>query len=259
MNCSYDLCLSCCKDIRKASIPSVDKEFETNESDKVTVPECVRLTDVQLNSFKRFSSWKADQDGSIQCPPKANGGCGSSILTLKRIFKMNWVAKLMKNVEEMVNGCKIYTSGESEETGGSGRLFQAANRENHSDDFLYYPSSEDLRSEGIKDFRMHWSRKKPVIIKEVCDDSAMTIWDPMAIWKGIKETAEEKTKDSNRILKAVDCTNWSEVCRLLLYTGIGLVSLYFFQISCAVLFNSILKNVIPLRILSDMMSLLNAG
>lgn len=213
-NCSYDLCLSCCKDIREASTPSVSEELndialETNDSDKVM--ECGRLSHVQLNSFKRFSSWKANCDGSIQCPQKAYGGCASSVLTLKRIFKMNWVAKLLKNVEEMVNGCKINSSGDSEETGGSIRLLQAANREIDCDNFLYYPSSEDLKSEGIKDFRMHWSRRKPVIIKEVCDASALTIWDPMVIWKGIKETAEEKIKDANRILKAVDCTDWTEV------------------------------------------------
>lgn len=213
-NCSYDLCLRCCKDIREASTLSVSEEFndmalETNDSDKVMGPECVRLDHVQL--FKRFSSWKANCDGSIQCPTKAYGGCASSVLTLKRIFKMNWVAKLLKIVEEMVNGCKVNSSGDSEETGGSLRLLQAANRENNGDNFLYYPSSEDLKSEGIKDFRMHWSRRKPVIIKEVCDASALTIWDPMVIWKGIKETAEEKIKDANRILKAVDCTDWTEV------------------------------------------------
>ncbi|KAH6795427.1 hypothetical protein C2S51_036413 [Perilla frutescens var. frutescens] len=214
--CSYDLCLSCCKDIREASTPSVNEEsndivFETNGSDKAMGPECVRLSRMQLNSFKRFSSWKTNHDGSIQCPPKAYGGCGSSVLTLKRIFKMNWVAKLVKNVEEMVNGCEINSSGDSEETGGSVRLLQAANRENDSDNFLYYPSSEDLKIDGIKDFRMHWSRRKPVIIKGVCDASAITIWDPMAMWKGIKETAEEKVKDANRIVKAVDCTDWTEV------------------------------------------------
>ncbi|XP_047971298.1 lysine-specific demethylase JMJ25 isoform X2 [Salvia hispanica] len=179
--CSYDLCLSCCKDIRRASKPSVNED------------------------------WKADHDGSIQCPPKENGGCGSCILTLKRIFKMNWVAKLVKNVEEMVNGCNINNCGDSEETGGSLNLLQAANRENDSDNFLYNPSSEDLKSEGIKNFRMQWSKRKPVIVKEVFDDSAMTMWDPMTIWKGIKETAEEKSKDAKRVLKAVDCTDGTEV------------------------------------------------
>ncbi|KAL6538646.1 hypothetical protein OROGR_012634 [Orobanche gracilis] len=180
-NCSYDLCLSCCKDVREASHPFIKEEITriaggTSEIDKVIVPERVKLSGVQLNSFKKFSDWRAHSDGSMLCPPKTYGGCGSSVLTLKRIFKMNWVAKLVKNVEEMVNGCK-----------------------------------EDLRNEGIKDFRMHWSRGKPVIVREVCDASSMTIWDPMVIWRGIKGTAEEKMKGANRIVKAVDCIDWAEI------------------------------------------------
>ncbi|KAK6154706.1 hypothetical protein DH2020_008954 [Rehmannia glutinosa] len=215
-NCSYDLCLSCCKDVREASKPSVKEEINhivggTDEKDKVMVSEHVKLSDVQLNSFKKFADWRASIDGSIPCPPTAYGGCGSSLLILKRIFKMNWVAKLVKNVEEMVNGCKIGNSVDTEQTGVSLNLFKAADRENDSDNFMYYPSSEDLRNEGIKDFRMHWSRGKPAIVKEVCDASGMTIWDPMVIWRGIRETAEEKMKDANRIVKAVDCTDWTEI------------------------------------------------
>lgn len=217
-------------------MPSVKEEMNhidsrTDDKDKVIVSERVRLLDVQLNSFEKFANWKSNRDGSIQCPPKAYGGCGSSLLTLKRIFKMNWVAKLVKNVEEMVNGCKINNSGNPEETGVSLRLLQAARRENDSDNFLYNPSSEDLKNEGIKEFRMHWSRGKPVIVKEVCDASAMAIWDPMVIWKGIKETAEEKMKDANRTVKAIDCFDWTEVCQLLLLAGIGLIFLCFANLS----------------------------
>ncbi|EYU43402.1 hypothetical protein ABFS82_08G143200 [Erythranthe guttata] len=207
-NCSYDLCLSCCKDLRKAS-----KQFTggNDDKDEVMLSERLNLSDFQLNSFEKFATLKADSDGSILCPPKEYGGCGSSLLTLKRIFKMNWVAKLVKNVEEMVNGCKIDNSGNSEETEVSLGIFQAAHRENDIDNFLYCPSSEDLRNEGIKDFRLNWSRGKPVIVKDVCDASAMTIWDPMVIWRGIKETTDEKTKDANKIVKAVDCFDWTEI------------------------------------------------
>ncbi|KAL0407363.1 UNVERIFIED_CONTAM: Lysine-specific demethylase [Sesamum latifolium] len=215
-NCSYDLCLSCCNDIREASKPSVKEETNpiacgADDKDKPMASKRVKLSDVQLNSFVKFADWKANSDGSIPCPPKAYGGCASSLLTLKRIFKMNWVAKLVKNVEEMVNGCKICNSGNPEETGASTRLWQAAHRENGNDNFLYCPSSEDLKNEGIKDFRMHWSKGKPVIVKEVCDASAMTIWDPMVIWRGIKETAEERMRDTNRTVKAIDCSNWTEI------------------------------------------------
>ncbi|KAL3820499.1 hypothetical protein ACJIZ3_006404 [Penstemon smallii] len=213
-NCSYDLCLSCCKDIREASKPSVKGDQiadKADSEDRAMLSKRVKLSDVQLNSFEKFAGWNASSNGSIPCPPNKYGGCSSSLLTLKRIFKMNWVAKLVKNVEEMVNGCKIRNSGSPESTGFDLRLCQAAYRENDNDNFLYYPSSEDVKNEGIKDFRRHWSRGKPVIVKEVCEASAMTSWDPMVIWKGIKETTEEKMKDANRVVKAVDCSDCTEI------------------------------------------------
>ncbi|CAA0825117.1 Unknown protein [Striga hermonthica] len=215
-NCSYDLCLNCCKDVREASKPSAKEEINhiavgTDVKNKGIATERVKLLDVQLNYFKSFVDWKAYSDGSILCPPNAYGGCGSSFLTLRRIFKMNWVAKLVKNVEEMVNGCKVDSSVYPEQSRGSIKLLKAAFRENDCDNFLYCPLSEDLRNEGIKNFRTHWSRGKPVIVKEVFDASAMTIWDPMLIWRGIKETADEKMKGARRIVKAVDCIDLTEI------------------------------------------------
>ncbi|KAL3624902.1 hypothetical protein CASFOL_031570 [Castilleja foliolosa] len=212
-NCSYDLCLSCCKDVKEASKPSVKEEINhvsggTDEKDEA---ERVKLSDIRVISSKRFPDWEATSDGNIPCPPKACGGCSSSFLILKRIFKMNWIAKLVKNVEEMVNGCKVVNSVDTEQTGDRVKLLKAADRENDLDNYLYYPSTEDLKNDGIKEFRMHWSRGKPVIVKEVCDASAMSIWDPMVIWTGIKETTEEKMKDPNRIVKAVDSIDRTEI------------------------------------------------
>uniref|UniRef100_A0A3Q7F485 JmjC domain-containing protein n=1 Tax=Solanum lycopersicum TaxID=4081 RepID=A0A3Q7F485_SOLLC len=176
-NCSYDLCLSCCKDLRDAT--------KLVQDDR-------------------------DGNGSIPCPPKQYGGCSSSVLSLKRIFKMNWVAKLVKNVEEMVSGCKVCDSGDLENM-SEGKLFQAAHRENGDDNILYHPLSEDIRSEGIEDFRKQWSRGKPVIIKDIYDVSSMSNWDPIEIWRGVRETTEEKTKDDNRTVKAIDCFDGSEI------------------------------------------------
>lgn len=33
----------------------------------------------------------------------------------------------------------------------------------------------------------------------------------MVIWKGIRETADEKLKDEDRMVKAIDFFDWSEV------------------------------------------------
>ncbi|XP_049357317.1 lysine-specific demethylase JMJ25 isoform X1 [Solanum verrucosum] len=212
-NCSYDLCLSCCKDLRDATKLVQDdrgKQFLGRADCRETTSKEVKLSNVHLNILSKVSDWKADGNGSIPCPPKQYGGCSSSVLSLKRIFKMNWVAKLVKNVEEMVSGCKVCDSGDLENT-SEGKLFQAAHRENGDDNVLYHPLSEDIRSEGIEDFRKQWSRGKPVIIKDIYDVSSMSNWDPIEIWRGVRETTEEKTKDDNRTVKAIDCFDGSEI------------------------------------------------
>ncbi|XP_031130580.1 lysine-specific demethylase JMJ25 isoform X2 [Ipomoea triloba] len=211
-NCSYDLCLSCCKDIREAATKEdiVNQISDQTDGREMTL-EPVKLSNVQLELFKRISDWKANSNGSIPCPPRKYGGCGSLTLVLKRIFKMNWVAKLVKNVEEMVGGCKLCDTGYVEEPDSELRLCRAAHRENGNDNFLYDPYSDDIKTEGIENFRKHWSIGKPVIVKEVLNISSTSVWDPMFIWRGVRETADEKTKDEDRTVKAIDCYNWTEI------------------------------------------------
>ncbi|KAK8701594.1 hypothetical protein V6N13_019981 [Hibiscus sabdariffa] len=141
-NCSYDLCLHCCQDLRSASsvgVKDIGNEMGERTRDKET--SMGQPSKLKLNFLHKFSGWKANSDSSIPCPPKEYGGCGHHSLNLNRIFKMNWVAKLVKNVEEIVSGCK----------------------------------------------------------------------DLVAIWRGIKETTDEKIKDETIMVKAIDCLDRSEV------------------------------------------------
>ncbi|KAK9056327.1 hypothetical protein SSX86_027417 [Deinandra increscens subsp. villosa] len=197
VKCSYDICLKCCQDVRKSSKDGCEPDMnriqnEDNnilEHQETPLPQRMRLSD-------KLIDWKANPDGSVPCPPKQHGGCGNSPLMLKRIFKMNWVAKLVKNVDEMVSGCKMHDISLTDIDGLSN---------------LYAPSCEDIKSEGISEFRKHWIKGEPVIVKGVCDQSSMLGWDPMVMWKGIQETTEERMKEDNRIVKAVDCFDRSEI------------------------------------------------
>ena len=216
-SCTYDLCLSCCQDLREASQNDVKGELADNQirgksQDKATATGQVKVSKLKLILPEKFPGWQANSDGSIPCPPPEFGGCGHSSLNLSRIFKMNWVAKLVKNVEEMVSGCRIYDAGSRENTGlDDPRLCQYAHREDSDDNFLYCPATQDIKSDGIGNFRKHWARGEPIIVKQVFDSPSTSSWDPMVIWRGIQETADEKTKDENRVVKAIDCFDCSEV------------------------------------------------
>ncbi|EXB37164.1 Lysine-specific demethylase 3B [Morus notabilis] len=214
-NCSYDLCLSCCRDLQEASTPCINGVVDNKIGgiqEMETLLEQPKIPRVKQNFSDKFPDWKANGDGSIPCPPKDYGGCGYPSLNLSRIFKMNWVAKLVKNVEEMVSGCRVYNDGLLEKTEfNDHRHCQYAHREDDSDNFLFCPTSEDIKSGGIGDFRKHWARGEPIIVNQVFDSSSVSSWDPMAIWRGMQETTEEKLKDESRIVKAIDCFDWSEV------------------------------------------------
>lgn len=182
-NCSYDICLKCCQDVRKST-----KDTE-NENTDFTLENQQNHSNQKTKLSDKISDWKANTDGSVPCPPQEHGGCGTSPLILKRIFKMNWVAKLVKNVDEMVSGCRM-----------------DENAPVKMDGFVL-----DVKSQGIGEFRENWGRGEPVVIKGVCDESSMLGWDPMVMWKGIQDTSDEKMKDDNRTVKAIDCFDRSEI------------------------------------------------
>lgn len=125
---------------------------------------------------------------------------------------MNWVAKLVKNVEEMVSGCRIGDVDGPPETGQSDlRLCQCSHREASDDNYLFCPASDDIKTGGIGKFRKHWKTGEPIIVKKVFDGSSISSWDPMVIWRGVQETTDENAKDENRMVKAIDCLDGSEV------------------------------------------------
>ncbi|XP_004495719.1 E3 ubiquitin-protein ligase JMJ24 isoform X2 [Cicer arietinum] len=199
-SCSYDLCLICCRDLREATV------HQSKE------PQLEQAKNTDRNILSKFPHWRSNDNGSIPCPPKEYGGCGFSSLNLSRIFKMNWVAKLVKNVEEMVSGCRMSDADGPPETELNAlRLCQYSQREASNDNHLYNPTSEDLKTDGIGMFRMHWKTGEPIIVKQVFERSSISSWDPLVIWRGILETTDEKIKNDNRTVKAIDCLDGSEI------------------------------------------------
>lgn len=179
--------------------------------------------DCTINFVHQFPRWKANSDGTINCGPMEAGGCGSSKLVLRRIFKINWVAKLVKSAEEMVNGCTICdvdglmrcpcTGNNTSESNWVSKFTrrQCSMRDGSDDNFLYFPLSEDIKHEGISHFHEHWVKGEPVIVRHTFECPLASSWDPSIIWKGIQETIDERM-DENMKVKAFNCYNLSEVC-----------------------------------------------
>ncbi|CAN7134540.1 unnamed protein product [Brassica rapa subsp. narinosa] len=183
-NCSFDLCLRCCQDLRAESSVEIGGTSQTIGDRRTGVPK------LKLNFSNKFPEWEVNSDGSIPCPPKEHGGCGSKSLNLARIFKMNWVAKLVKNAEEMVNGCKVSDLCSPE----------------LCDNPVYSPSVETVRSDGVATFEKQWSEGRIVIVKRVLEESSFSRWDPETIWRDIEDVSEH-----DPFLKAINCLDGSEV------------------------------------------------
>lgn len=216
-NCSYDLCLNCCQDLRSATLAEAKDDVVDNhiseENQFGEIPKEQQASpNHRLLMNVKFPGWRASRDGSVPCLPREHGGCGCPYLNLRRIFKMNWVAKLVKNLEEMVSGCKVKDiSISSGSRSLNSRFRECASRKDSDDNFLYCPSAQDIKHDGVVYFRKHWAKGEPVLVKQICDGSSSTSWDPMVIWKGICESTDERMHDAGRVVKAVDCLDWSEV------------------------------------------------
>lgn len=215
--CSYDLCLSCCQDLRSSTLAEAKDDVVDNHSSEKYQSEEI-LKDKQASPShkllisEKFPGWKANRDGSLPCLPREHGGCGCLYLTLRRIFKMNWVAKLVKNLEEMVSGCKVKDISNGSVTRSlNPRFRECASRKDSDDNFLYCPSAQDIKHDGVIYFRKHWAKGEPILVKQVCDGSSSMSWDPMVIWREICESTDERMNDAGRMVKAVDCLDWSEI------------------------------------------------
>ncbi|KAI3711450.1 hypothetical protein L2E82_41551 [Cichorium intybus] len=128
--------LKCCQDASKDSKDSESKDTDfTLENQEKPLKRNLKLSN-------KTCDWKANS------PPQVHDSCGNSPLMLRCIFKMNWVAKLVKYVDEMVSGCQIYDIA---------------------------PSKIDGSCQDISDFKKRWVKGEPVIIKGVCDESSMLV------------------------------------------------------------------------------------
>ncbi|CAM8887893.1 unnamed protein product [Rhodiola kirilowii] len=242
-DCSYDLCLSCCRELR-GGLRSDNIEAELSQpffsdgrldqvitshghiQDEATISRCERhvmsSNEPAGNMAFGFPDWRATKEGQIPCPPQSRGGCGTQRLELRQIFSSDWVGQLIKEAEELTtNYCqkdvefskrcsRCTLNGSPEKTKGNCEGRQAAFRVNSHDNYLYCPDACTTGSDQLDHFQMHWMRGEPVVVRNLLENTSGLSWEPMVMWRAFRG-AEKIIKEEAHRVKAIDCWDWCQV------------------------------------------------
>ncbi|XP_043717893.1 lysine-specific demethylase JMJ25-like [Telopea speciosissima] len=263
-NCSYDLCLTCCGEIRNGcllggeeevsmqfcdrgkeflngDLPSTSsgtkqllrmKQKDHSKPTSVDDEDLIKPTPVDDEDLgeptsvdhgdlsKSTSVWKANEIGSIPCPPKEMGGCGSGLLELKCIFNLNWLSELETKAEEIAEKYNLaHVGGTSTQycscfdrpiDSANKNVRKAASREDSSNNYLYCPTAEDVQHGALEHFRQHWMKGEPMIVRNVLELTTGLSWEPMVMWRAFREITSEKKPSTHLSVTAMNCLDWCE-------------------------------------------------
>ncbi|CAL5064540.1 unnamed protein product [Urochloa decumbens] len=224
-NCTYELCIVCCKELRQhhlegsceeAAVPVLDPHDRWPDYMHGGDP----LPDSVMNIYKQTGlpnyqsiKWEADPHGAIPCPPSELGGCGNHLLKLRqileqdRLHKLEMVALQMSKQQQpsdiiSTDICECSCSANH----GSSR--KAATRENSKDNFIYCPISDDGKPDDLKHFQKHWVKGEPVIVQGVLKKMSCLSWEPKHMWSQVHGT---NTSSEMEKVKTIDCLSCCEV------------------------------------------------
>ncbi|XP_010533793.1 PREDICTED: lysine-specific demethylase JMJ25 [Tarenaya hassleriana] len=218
--CSYELCLSCCQEIREGRLserPEMRSQFvhrgtwymhgdavEPNSSESESGDE----------EAKAPIMWNANDNGSITCAPVELGGCGDSALELKRILPSSWISDLKEKAGTFLAKYNIGPRRSNCTCSGmeTDLLRRAASRGGSRDNYLYCPNSFDvLKEEELLHFQDHWAKGEPVIVRNALDNATGLSWEPMVMWRALCENVDSATSSKMSEVKAIDCLANCEV------------------------------------------------
>lgn len=221
-NCSFELCLNCCKEIRRGTL-TARSEMKLLYQDRGReyihggdpLPEI--YPSQTSNSFTQVDGsleWKSNSNGSITCAPKQMGGCGQCTLELKRIQAKDWITGLLKRAGDLIGLCRTERATCCKE--GDWKNFhllrKAASRDGSDDNYLYCPSlRETSTKEELMSFQSHWAKGEPVIVRDVLDRAAGLSWEPMVMWRALCEHVDSEISSKTSEVRAIDCLACCEV------------------------------------------------
>ncbi|KAH7866905.1 hypothetical protein Vadar_026514 [Vaccinium darrowii] len=200
------------EDLEGSHLPSLMK---TENQDIPVGPSCG--DDVKL-AFE----WKANENGSIPCPPVNMGGCGGGNLELKCMFPNDEVTMLLMQAEEIANTSDLTDEPESsslvcpcsneasEVDVCNKNLRKASSREDSADNYLFCPAARDIQCEDLKHFQWHWRNGEPVIVGNVLETTSGLSWEPMVMWRAFRQITNQKHGQHLNVT-ALNCLDWCEV------------------------------------------------
>ncbi|XP_024456498.1 lysine-specific demethylase JMJ25 isoform X2 [Populus trichocarpa] len=236
-NCSSDLCLLCCREIRAGCLQGggpdvvmeyIDRGFKYMHGEHEEIKDELLTGSPKKTVSEDFigpkSGWKANEDGSIHC------ACGSGNLQLKCLFpntEVNFsvsvsVSELVKKVEDVLKNCEIdsanapvelrmcFNSNGNRDICNGNELLKAACREDSDDNYLFNPKAKDIMEDDLKHFQFHWKRAEPVIVSNVLETASGLSWEPMVMWRAFRQIKHEK-HGTLLDVKAIECLSCCEV------------------------------------------------
>ncbi|KAK2977097.1 hypothetical protein RJ640_017621, partial [Escallonia rubra] len=239
-SCSYNLCLSCCEDFRQGCShrgKKASKFMSPNSQKACTSDDKLLSKRKQINTSRNFSGTaylaspsllrksKGYDDGAgISCPIMSVKACGDSVLVLKSVLPIGWTRELEVSAEETVCGCNFRETsdvfscctlckGTDHRASRIKKLQEVARREESNDNFLYYPTVQDLLDENLEHFQNHWSKGHPVIVRNVLKKLSDLSWDPVMMFCTYleKSSAKSQSQTGKEAVKSTNCLDWCEV------------------------------------------------
>ncbi|XP_059285901.1 lysine-specific demethylase JMJ26 isoform X1 [Lycium ferocissimum] len=214
-DCSYELCLSCCQELREGKFPGNSYEAVFQYSNKGhdymhggdPQPESFHNTEVPWDQSKLIT-WVANYDGNIMCAPVEMGGCGNCVLELRHLLPRNWISTLEAKAERILIQCNFsqMISQPICRTDDPKLLHRAASRVGSDDNCLYSTTAKDaMEDDALLHFRRHWAKGEPVIVRNVLERTSGLSWEPMVMWRALCESTDSKILTSMSEVKAIDC------------------------------------------------------
>ncbi|KAJ6353602.1 hypothetical protein OIU76_002593 [Salix suchowensis] len=234
-NCSSDLCLVCCREIRAGCLQGggsdvvmeyIDRGFTYMHGEHEEIKDELLAASPKQTVSEDFtrpkSGWKANEDGSIHC------SCGSGNLQLKCLLpnmEVNFsvsVTELVKKVEDVlknyetdavnapVEPCECFSSNGDRDICNANESLKAACREDSDDNYLFNPKAKEITEDDLKHFQLHWKRAEPVIVSNVLETASGLSWEPMVMWRAFRQIKHEQ---HGKLLdvKAIECLGCCEV------------------------------------------------